>query len=1001
MDQTAIDPRLRIREPLGTGGTARVVGACHTELKRFVAVKQWRPDGGPSQAEFGELVAREYDLIGRCRFPGLVRIVEPPIPKYHQLLLEYCPGPTLDQIERPPDATTALNIISALALDLEFLRRMGLVHSDLKPQNVFLPRNWSELGQGRLAYVKLSDFSLGCRIEDGTDHRLGLGTIGYMAPETIADGIITHHSDLFALGVIAYQLLSGIHPFLNEDADPTKVNSHVREQEPVNLSELRPDLTPDQVSVVTQLLSKDPAARPDSAWATCVALERAGATYPFRRAWRPAHLFAAGQEYDAYRDDYLTLKDHESARLQQLTDGDPAALRLVLTANFTTGRLVYDGDRFQFTKNIYWPHRSRAKVLRSYSTASFAERRGALIAACVGGRKEVTRLRVAGKYDLSIASDALTALLRPLLKVTTLKDTAARYAPDADRLDRHELATHLYLQAGNLIQAERCADLAARALSRTNENHAALSLLHTLDLRAQSADREFECRQALLLSGNICKEIGELDQAEAVYDRIIGLYENRPVDKLLAETFKNLGEVFRLRQDSPAALAALERSLSVFRDLNDELEISHTLVNIGNVHGSISEMKLALVNYRAAYKIQKRLDAKADLASTLNNIATIYCLDGRLKRGTFLLEHTLKLKKEIGHQGEIARTLNNLGYIYQITGQPARAADYLTESLEINRRIGSKKEILYNLENLVALQISAGHIKHSRDLTEEGLTLAANHSLTAHEAQFHVCAATIAKRTACYGESARSLARAETLAPDLNDPILELSAATQRAGLRYHLGDNVSALELTRSVLTRARETNNAVAELDALLLAVRLCGDKKYYSAADAIIDERRLIRERRLLAFGRIEYLLEANETEAAIEVADGLIDQLSEIEEDLELAWMESVAGRVCLEQEQTERADRHLSRALKAAQNSGLLPELIMIQVLRGRSAKIQGYYELAFRCLKQALQAGRTAANSITDAGDRQSYQRKPVMQTLASEISTLKVRLDNKQRAGR
>ena len=415
MDQMAIDPRLRILEPLGTGGTARVVKAYHAQLKRLVAVKQWRSDCETSPADFLELANREHDLIGSYRFPGLVRIIEPPEPKYQQLLLEYCPGPTLDTIDRPDNMLTALNILSALALDLEFLHVTGLVHGDLKPQNVFLPQNWSELHRGRLSFVKLSDFSLGCQAGAGRNQRLGLGTIGYMAPETIADGEISHQSDLFALGIIAYQLLSGVHPFLGEDNDPVKVNSRIREQAPVSLAELRPDLTPELVAIVTRLLSQDRVARPESGWATCVELEQTGATYPFRQAWRPAYLFQADQSYDDYVNDYLTLQDTESVRLRELTGGDPATLRLLLTANFIGNRLTYNGERFRFTGPIQWPHRLRAGLLGQFRNLSFGMRRSAVIAAAVGGRESATKLGLADKYDLSKASGALTTLLRPLL----------------------------------------------------------------------------------------------------------------------------------------------------------------------------------------------------------------------------------------------------------------------------------------------------------------------------------------------------------------------------------------------------------------------------------------------------------------------------------------------------------------------------------------------------------------------------------------------------------
>lgn len=999
MYQPVADSAIRIIGPLGKGGSATVVKAYHFGLKRTVALKHQQDGQDTDPAEFARLIEREYNLIGRYRFPGLVRILEDPGPEYDHLLLEVCPGPTVEAIGRPDDITTVLNLLSAIAVDLEFLRIIGLVHGDLKPQNVFLPSEWQDLRPGQLFYAKLSDFSLARRMDEPHNSRLGLGTIGYMAPETIADGKTGHQSDLFALGIIGYQLLTGIHPFMAEDSEPVKVNSRIREQEPTPLAGLRPDLPAGAAEIVTRLLAKKETGRPASGWDVCQTLEKAGATYPFREILQPSFLIQKGQAYDEGVNSFLRLQENETNRLADLTGKDTHQLRLLLTANFLRGRLAYDDRKFHFRQTIYWPNRLRSHTLRRFGKASFATRRAAVTASIVGGTEAAGQLGLPRAGPASDLGGGLFSLLLPLLRVSTVKRVAARYAPVADGLDRHDLAARLHLMVGDLDQAERCADLAARELNRNNDNFSALALLRRLELCARTTGQEFEVRRSLILKGNIHKENGELDQAQQVYDRIVDLYDNRPPDKLLAETYKNLGELYRQRQDGRAALLALEKSLAVFTELGDDLEISHTLTNIGNVHWIAADTRQALVSYRAAYKIQERLDAKPDLASTLHNIATMFCLDGRVKRGLFLLNHTLKLKKEIGHAGEIARTLNNMGYAYQITGRPGKAADCLTESLEINRRIGSKKEILYNLENLVALKIAAGQLKESLDLLKNGLGFAQKHNLAAHKAPFHLHTATIAKRMGRYGDAVQSLTKVEEILPELDDYSLDLQTAIQKAGLRHHLGDPSVALAIAKDVYDKASASSNSVPELEALLLAVRLTGDQTYWKAAKSIVNERRLVRERRILWFGRVEYLLDHDSLEEAIEQARGLIDQLDEVEQDLELPWMDSLAARILLEQDKLQEAGRHLDRAQRMAQAAGLWPELITILALRGKLAKTEGDFEDSFAALKQALSGCRRLAGSINSDTDRQLFQKKPVMQFLATEISALSRQLGKKQKA--
>jgi serine/threonine protein kinase len=77
-----------------------------------------------------------------------------------------------------------------------------------------LPSKWQNLDDNGLFYVKLSDFSLGRFSHEPDEARAGLGTVGFMAPETVALSRATFQSDLFALGVITYQVLTGVHPFM-------------------------------------------------------------------------------------------------------------------------------------------------------------------------------------------------------------------------------------------------------------------------------------------------------------------------------------------------------------------------------------------------------------------------------------------------------------------------------------------------------------------------------------------------------------------------------------------------------------------------------------------------------------------------------------------------------------------------------------------------------------------------------------------------------------------
>ena len=1001
MYDPADDPQLRVIRPLGEGGTATVVLAYHTQLNREVAVKYGRTPDADSKAGFSRLICREFDLISGYRFPGLVKPLLPPSPTKDYLILEFCPGPTLNEVGRIDNVGQALNIISAIAADLEFLRAAGLVHGDLKPHNVFLPQHWSLLKHGQLFFVKLSDLSLGRRLAEPETTRLGLGTVGYMAPEIILHRRTSLRSDLFALGVIAYQLLSGRHPFMDDDSEPVKVNGRICEQEPAPLSELRPELPDTVCHLVSRLLDKNEESRPESGWEICEELGRRGASYPYRRLLRPGSMIRRDTPFPEAVQSVLSLSDKERKQIDTLTDENPERLRLLLTANFVRGNLTYDRGRFRFESRIYWPSLLRRQTLQQYSKTTWREKKTAVLTAVAGLVEDVDKLGLRPEQKTSSIPHTLSSLLLPLLRSRTVARVSARFGPLAERQKVFNIATRMHVQAGKLEEAERCAELAAHEFTLHDCRADALSMLLAVDRYARTLKREFDVRRVLLLKANIHKDSGELDVAEKAYRRIIGLYESRPADKLLAESYKYLGDLFRMRQDIRAALDALEKSLAVFRELGDDLETSHTLTNIGNVHWIANDTRQARRRYRQAYRIQERLDAKPDLASTLHNIATTYCFDGRCKRGIFLLNHALELKKELGNLGEIARTLNNLGYAYQMMGLPAKAAESLTESLDINRRIGSKKEVLYNLENLISLRIAAGQLAAARELLDESLALSDSLKLTSHEATFYLYAVTIAKRQGRFADAAQALARIDKLLDTLDDPSLGLLASVQKASVKLHLGDAASALEIVRDIYDESVRTSNSIVELESLLLLTRLSDQPAYWDAAGRIVNERRLVREKRMLDFGRIEYLLDrGNNAEAASLTGVDFLGVEND-GEDLELPWMRIIAARVCIAQHDPDRARRLLEKARQQAQEAQMRPEVISSLTLLGQIAREQGAYEGAYSSFKQALSVCREVAASISVEVDRNLYLGRPVVQALSEGIRSLGQKLGQKARADR
>jgi len=974
---------------LGLGGTAEVARVYVTSRRCEAAFKHPLGQDDESREEFIRLGRREQELIGRLRFPGLIRLLEFVQRPHPYLLLELSRGVTLEQVGRIDNSTLAANCISALALDLQFLHQHRLVHGDLKPQNVFLPQTWPPPSPESLFYLKLSDFSLGRHEDEPSDARVGLGTVGYMAPEVITDGVCNHRSDLFALGVIAYQLLTGQHPFIeNDDADPVRISSRVREIDPAPLETFRDDFDPGLIEVVNGLLEKDSANRPTTAWEVCLALSDHGATYPFEQALQPKHLLLRERSFQENAEAVLKLNRRQQDRLRLLTGNDVNRLRLLLAENFRRGGLRFEGDKFVFDREIYWPAKMRRDLLCDFVHGSFGDRRQMVFAAIIGESPDPGRPIDSDGPKLSMRKP-LTELIRPLLKPSTVKKQSLRPAVEAERRGDYEQAARLYLQAGDLTGCERCAYQACFTLNKNHKNDAALRLLSSVLSYAASGGRMFEVRQLLMLRGDILKETGAVEAAKTAYGALVGLYSDREPDKLLAETYKDLGDLYRLKQEHAKGLEALENALRIYGLLGDELEISHALNNLGNMHWVGSEYSAALKTYRKALRIQRRLDVVGDVASSLSNIGSIYVIRGKLDRAVRLYELSIDLCRREGNQLEEARILNNLGYVQTLRGEVTKAEDCLTRSLAINRRIGTRKEVLHNLENLTSVLATAGHLKRSIQYLKEGMALAKEMDDRPHLAAFGAGMGMTLKRMGRYSEAEEYYRRAESIYDEIDD---DSNCATLKSGLadlRYRLGDTAMALKLAEESLRMRVAVNDKTQELHALMVLTRITDDPGYLERARQLARELKLKREATLVEFNALSRRLDGATDELTPAQFEPALVDLEQWPDEIETASLCILAGRLMLHVGRHEAARDFLDRAQRLAESFGLLPEKLESVTQVGRLHLTAGDYEKAYARFRSALHIAREVAGYINDAEDRGRFQSRPTITYLVSEIKKL------------
>ena len=229
-------------------------------LDRDVAVKFLSPkyfSGAEAAARF----LREARLVARLSHPNIMSIFDVGDDQgWQYLVFEYIPGNDLHALlssrTDPWPVDEALLILKAALEALEYAHGQGVIHRDIKPENIMLTP------QGQ---VKVTDFGLAFAHEEVrlTKDEGMLGTILYMSPEMIQGKEIGPHTDLYSLGAVFYEMLTGEPPFAGEQV--VQIISKVIHTEPVSLQVRRPDIPPALESVITRLLMKEPAQRYPSA----------------------------------------------------------------------------------------------------------------------------------------------------------------------------------------------------------------------------------------------------------------------------------------------------------------------------------------------------------------------------------------------------------------------------------------------------------------------------------------------------------------------------------------------------------------------------------------------------------------------------------------------------------------------------------------------------------------------------------------------------------------
>jgi eukaryotic-like serine/threonine-protein kinase len=249
--------RYRIEALLGTGAMGEVYRAHDPAIDRPVAIKVVRPElvAGSGGEQLLERFRREARAAGRRFHPNIVAIWDfgddngTPF-----LVMELVEGQSLDQLIKssgPLAQGRCVAIITQVLSALGFAHASGIVHRDIKPSNIMvLPGDQVKVADFGIARLEASEFTIVGDL---------LGTPAYMAPEQLSGGPIDHRTDLFAAGVILFEMLTGVKPFRGKSI--TEIISFMEKRGPEDIRALNPAVPEAMKRVIGKSVAYDPAQR--------------------------------------------------------------------------------------------------------------------------------------------------------------------------------------------------------------------------------------------------------------------------------------------------------------------------------------------------------------------------------------------------------------------------------------------------------------------------------------------------------------------------------------------------------------------------------------------------------------------------------------------------------------------------------------------------------------------------------------------------------------------
>ncbi|MFO1051204.1 MAG: protein kinase [Planctomycetota bacterium] len=656
--------RFRVLARIGAGGMGVVYRALQENPEREVAIKVLAPGLGDdaTHARF----ALEAEALGRLQHPGIAQILE--AGSYHSehgeqpyLAMELVGGEALNQWarRRQPAERERLAVLLQVCDAIQHAHQKGLIHRDLKPGNLLVDES---------ARVKVLDFGIARLLDADRDHGLRtrtgqmLGTLSYMSPEQAKGDhdAVDVRSDVYALGVIAYELLSGALPIDVEGQPLTVAVRRVIDDQPVLLGQRDRRIATDLQTIVATALRKEPERRYATVQAFADDLRRYLAYQPVLA--RPASF---GYVVRRFARRHRGLVVGSAAAVLALCAGTALAVAWALRAARAEGEA-----------------REEAKIADGVS--DFVEHLFAGASPAAANGREITAkelvLRGVKRVGASLADE-------PLFRA---------------RLERF-LGTVLT----ELGEAKTARPLLDDALTT---------------LRASLPADDTRIGEAILSKARNLFLGHDVVAAEPLFDEALAWHERmgRPRDEFFARCHEGLGACALERRGLDEALAHFETMRAVRAADPDPAVRARDLVRMANLRRLRGETQLAEMLFVQAHQLAQQGDDAMLRANLATNLGVLRAGQQRLDEAESLSRESLEVgERLLGVEHPLlVRRLCNLAGVLSQTGRQEQAVPLLERALAIGAKAGAEQD-----DGVASAATNLGNLREQQGRSDDAVAL--------------------------------------------------------------------------------------------------------------------------------------------------------------------------------------------------------------------------------------------------------------------------------------